>query len=272
MKKVTLFFVLFMYSFSFSNSQVDDLIKYSGIGYELKNLPEQFIVGLQSGAAVIQQTEPELYDRLIKSVTGSFDYDKSIAFIKQTVERKMSKKEIKSALKWLTSDLGVKITALEDALSEPENAQKALAFNGDIGEEKKKCVDELIAGLKIVDKITDITLQTSLATAYAVASLQSTEETINLEMVKSQIDQMRPAIQQQFQQVISHSMYYGYKDLDVKELKKYVKFNISATGLKYNETLSDATFEIVKGIVNDFAHELIGYFKEKGKKIEYQDI
>lgn len=272
MKLLSLLIILLACTTVFPGDLADDLIKYSGIGYEIKNLPEQFIMGFEQGSDAFNQFDPELKSKLNKVAANSFDYDKSIAYIKEKINQELSDRDIKKALQWLQSDLGKKITAMEDEMSKPENAKKALEYTGEFDNNKKELIDQLISAVKVIEKLTDMSIQAALASSYALAPFQMPGIEIDLDIVKSQIESMRPVIKEQMKALVKKSMNYGYKDLSVSELKKYVKFNLSDVGINYNKTLSNAQLDITKKILHNILVAIIDYFKEKGKNLTTQDI
>jgi hypothetical protein len=269
-----IFAVLFFITVTslYAGNPADDLVDLSGVGFEIKHLPDQFITGFQGGGAALKNADSILYEKLIASVKSSFDYEKSIAYLKKNLTEKLDKKEITFALKWLKSDLGRKITKLEDEMSKPENSEKAMSYTGEFSSDKKALVGKLMTSLNVVDNITDISLQSSLAVAYSLSSVQATAEGVDLDIVKTQVEQMRSAIKAQLEQVLVKVMCYAYEPLEVKELQKYLEFNVSPMGPRYNEVMSDAVLDIMKKITGAFTGTLIDYYKKKGRAIKASGI
>lgn len=214
---------------------VREVIKLSGLQHEIQQLPQQVLAGFDQQG---RKLPVEQHAALRQALATSFDASIIERQITRELEATLHPEIIKATLKWLRSDLGRKVTKLEEAASSPRTQEELPAFAKQL--EKSPPPEDRVRLIRRIDQasngtelILDISesLAVSIASAYD-ATLPASQRT-GVEQVRRQLARNRDTLRQQVQNYVWISLLRSYRTLPLKELRHYAEFLESEAGLGF---------------------------------------
>jgi hypothetical protein len=172
--------------------------------------------------------------------------------VSAAIRERLDEKIMGEALTWLKSDLGKKITALEEAASTPQGYQAIQDFAQQLQrnppEQKRltlaQAMDEATHATEIAVNVIEAG---ELGIALGLDSLRSPDEQLGMEKLMEEIAQDRPNLTAGLRDLNIVGFLYTYKTLSEEELQRYLDFLKSEVGVKYQEAttagLKEALFE-----------------------------
>lgn len=214
---------------------VRDVIKLSGLQHEIQQLPQQVLAGFDQQGRKLPVEE---HTALRQALATSFDAAMLERQITQELEASLRPEIIRATLKWLRSDLGQKVTKLEEAASHPKALEELRAFAKQL--EKAPPAQDRIQLIRRIDQAsngTELLLDISESLALSVASayeatLPAAQRT-GLEQIRSQLARQRDTVRQQLQNHVWMSLLRTYRTLPQEELRQYVQFLETEEGLNF---------------------------------------
>lgn len=196
---------------------------------------------------------------MLEIVDKTFEPSEIIKNINTEVKSKISNKDIKSLLKWYESDLGKKITKVEEDSSTAEAYEQMIRDARVIMQDKKK-----VFFAKRVDKLLNVTsMVAELQKNTAIAVYSSTNRPTKSEMAifRSQLLSQRQHIEANSHQMVILSFAYSYRDIDEKDLNKYMNFLKQSSTKKFNDAAMSGIVKSLNKSVLDMANSFANITK-----------
>ncbi|MGH7166152.1 MAG: hypothetical protein ACREIS_11575 [Nitrospiraceae bacterium] len=245
-----------------------ELVKLSGLEYQLRQLP----LVTMSQLAEQQGKVPEpMYKAFQRVFRDAYNTERLQRQVSKQVEKNLDMETMRKVLEWLQTELGKKITGLEEAASTPQGVQQAQVFAKQLqaAPPVPKRVD-LVRRLNIAADTTELNLNIAQSTAIAVATamdaVEPRDRRLGPDRVRIQVERQRPQMRQAYDQMGIVQSLYMYQPLSDGELERYVDFAESQLGREYHnvvtrafeEALLDATTSMGKALA-----EAMKQFKTK---------
>ena len=173
--------------------------------------------------------------------------------------------QLQQTLSFLESPLGHKITDAESAASAPEAQQAMHAHSLQMAQtpppkERNELIDQLVKEAHMSESVLLLMERLVLMPGDLAVHLANTEKASSF---KQELDQewgnMRPALMLQFEQLVSMSAHYSYRELSNDELSQYIAFLSKPQGQAYWQT----SLELVDKYLNQFVDEFVKLLSEK---------
>lgn len=236
-----------------------DLVKLSGLEQQLRQVPLLAVAGLAEQQGKLP---PELYNSLQRIVRDAFNAERMQRNVTKRIERNLDTGIMRKTLNWLQSDLGKKVTRLEEAASTPQAFKeiRALAKQLEITpppQHRIELAQRLDSATSSTEFMVNILESTAMALVKALDAAQPTEQQVGEYELRREIGTRRPKMWETYRQVSTVSLLYTYKTLSDAELERYLDFLESKVGGDYQyvvsvamrEALLDASDDMTKAIV-----------------------
>jgi len=217
---------------------VDELIELAGIKYQLEQITVQIKEGVSQGARDSGGYKTEV-GKLNDTIDDLFNAEKVSRDIAFSLYKGMSQNEIQQVLHWLTSPLGQRITQLENEASSSSSYEHMLAIAPELqsryrGTKRLQMLNELDHSIQATQATVELALNTQLAIAVSVLSLQENADSPEYEDIRAYIEKHRPQVLAHANYQIVTSFMYTYMSLTEDELSEYIEFARSEGGAKYH--------------------------------------
>lgn len=253
------FFLLSSLSYAgISDRSASKLLDLSGLTKQVEQFPAVMKAGLQQAHQQGGSIPDAEFAVMVNSIDESFDPGQMIKSIKLPLKKELSKKEAKKLIAWYESDLGKKITQAEEQASTPKgyqemmaSAQSLLANKERVAQAKK--IDELVGA---TDMTMEVQKNTSVAIYSAMLTAANPGKPLDLEPIKAQIDSQMAQARASVEQMVIVSFVYSYRNIAIKDLKKYEEFLARPTTKKFNNTVIEAMMKSLESSIVNWAKKL----------------
>jgi hypothetical protein len=227
-----------------SSAVVDELMLKSGLWTQLAQVEPNMQIGIsQAHANSGQLTEGDM-EHLSKAIATTYAADSLRKAVRDQLLVTLSSQDAATVLRWLATDLGKRITALEEAGSSPgaalERQNAGPRVLASLSAPRKERVERLArvtlsaegAAAIIIDSMAGI------ARGLAVSGPDATSDSVD--DLKSKFESQRARYIEMLGPQIVADYAAMYQPLSDQELDQYVTFCESAAGQKYAAASLDA--------------------------------
>jgi hypothetical protein len=221
---------------------VRTLMQKSGLSRQIEQIPVMMQADIiktnQESGDKMSQSE---MDDLGRMVSEAFNAKVLIETVQRHIQANLSGKDMRAVLAWIGSDLGSRITKLE------EEASTAQAY-----EEEKKSADklskdsgraELVAKLDKAVKATDVGVSISInlqvAFVLAITAEMPVEQRPSTEDILREVSKDREQLRENISQETISGFLYTYRSLKKTEIEQYIQFAESESGKRYHTAAAE---------------------------------
>ena len=223
--------------------RLDELMAKSGLDKQLARVAPDLNAGIEQ-----QQTSPQEGDnaillsrdelaRLKKAVDKSFHADRLRQSCRKAFGETLSAEDQDKVLEWLNTDLGKRITAIEErgamdssseGIAQRERAVKAFVAAAtpgriDLG---KRLAQATMSG----EAVANMMINMAVGIAYGVALSTPPQDTSHVAAFRKRIEEQKPQAVAMLRERIAADFAYDYRALPEDEFWRYVVFAESAVG------------------------------------------
>ena len=227
--------------------RLDELMAKSGLDKQLARVAPDLNTGIEQ-----QQTNPQEGDnaillsrdelmRLKKAVDKAFHADRLRQSCRKAFGETLSAADQEKVLEWLNTDLGKRITAIEErgvmdsspeGIAQRERAVKAFVAAAtpgriDLG---KRLAEATMAGEAVANMMINMTV----GIAYGVALSTPPQDTSHVLEFRKRIEAQKPQAVAALGERIAADFAYDYRSLSEDEFWRYVVFAESPAGRRYH--------------------------------------
>lgn len=233
----------------------DRLLDLSAVTQQIQQIPSVFQAAIQESYSQNPVLPYSSVEKLIKSTQEAFVAKEIQSIVKTEIGQKVSKQDIKELFKWYESDLAKKISREEAAGSTPQ-AYEEISINGHtLLNDKEKVafaqrVDRLIEATEFNMALQEYTALATLSSLMAATRPNQQMDMPGLKaMIKTQIQQARPQVEQQ---LILNNV-YSYRNLDMKELAKYEAFLSTPSAKTFHKAMMEGMKKAMESAITKWA-------------------
>jgi hypothetical protein len=226
------------------NELVSELMFLSGLEKQISNVLPSMLASIEAGQRVSPIPERD-HDLLIRVIRNFYNGESLKQGIRMRIDRSLDREHTLKVLNWLRSDLGRRITKLEEDASTPESEGKLQSYAAELRDkppspERIELIQRLDSAAKISELSAEVTVLTGFAISFGFKSVVPRDEQLDadqlLKRMKSRRDQLIPL----FRKLNMVKSLYIYQTLADSELESYVGFADSESGGWYHRVLSEA--------------------------------
>jgi hypothetical protein len=222
--------------------QAMELLKISGVETQLQSLQPQVREAFASESADLAPADAALIQQAIdRQFSGSALTPQALAVVRQ----RWNDTHGSAALGWLRSDLGRRITRLEEYASTPEGLAELEGFGAELAAAPPAAgrvvlLSRLNEAFDGTTMAVDATLAIAMAVASGMNAVTPTELQADPATLREQIEAGRAPLAAQMDRYILVYYLFTYGELTDTEVLSYIDFLESPAGIWYVNTLSTA--------------------------------
>jgi hypothetical protein len=248
---------------------VDELMRKSGLDTQIGQIPAQLKQGAAESrerekadpAARNRMTDAE-YARLTAAMDRSFAAGRLRALVAASLAQSVSADDERAVLGFLSTDLGVRVTKLEEKSGEPREIaaaeREAPALWEKLAPERARLLRRLADSSDIGEAGAGLMIDMALAIAYGAAMTMPDADERAIEPMRRRFEAQRPLMAAAFRDHVLRNFAYTYRELPDDELARYAAFSESPAGRRF----SQAT---IKALGSAFAQASLDLGRELGK-------
>jgi hypothetical protein len=218
----------------------------SGLSVQLRGFSDQVVGDIKQNGA---QLDANVVASLVDAAKEAFRPEALQQDITARVAKKLTVGDMKAALAWLETNVGVRLTRAEE-LASAADAERVSAFAEGLkakplGAKREKLIAELIAATGAVRTAAGAAETMALGVALGMDSLQPQERRVGEATLRARIRLAMPPEKMHavFGQVLPVSFAYTYREVSDADLAAYIGFLKTAGGKRYHDGMNAAFME-----------------------------
>ncbi len=229
---------------------IQELMVKSGIARQVEQLPTMMVYGFDQALRQSAQPLPaDVVNNLKQAATASYRAEPILVEVRQNIDRKLSKYDVEAVLRWLSSPLGEKITALEVAATTPSAYEAMEAAKSELLKDAARVakMQRLDRAIRATESDVDLQLNTQIAIASSLAAAFSPGDPTVLDDISRAAQADRKELEAEQKEKTLVSLLYTYRTLKDEEIDRYIDFAISDVGSRFQDAVMEG---LSSGIVN----------------------
>lgn len=234
------------------DKNVKMLLDLSGITRQIEKYPGLIKSGIEHSRMEGASLPESLYQTILMSVDDSIDTRIMVNGIADELKKHLNEEETQHLLSWYESELGRKISLLEEhsstqsAYQEMMQITESLLADSDQVKFAKK-LDELVGATDFSMRLHE---NTQIAVLSSIYKALNPHRQLNLEEFKSQMSDQRTRIRANIEQIVIVSFIFTYRNLNQEEIDKYMNFLESQASINFNKSaMSGIDKEMNKALI-----------------------
>jgi hypothetical protein len=225
--------------------RTDDLLHASGLWKQLGEIDPAIRMMLAESQEkartdpAASRLGPEELKRLSAAMAASFEADSMRRIVSENLARRLSAEDERAALRWLDSNLGRRITRMEERAEEATAAPVRAKLGKELLEKaapaRRKQYERLAAAVNAGNAGADLMINMTSAMLYGVASTVGGVDAGTLRKVRAQIAARRPELVRGMREQALVGFAFAYRGLPDGDLDTYVEFVESPAGRRYSD-------------------------------------
>lgn len=246
--------------------QTRELMEKSGLAHQIEQIPDFVRASVDQYQGKLRE---DVYEWLQEAARDAYSPDTLQRRVAAQIDGVLDAETIESALAWLRSDLGQRITQAENAASEIDNLDHMRRFAAELEEDppslhRLSLVRRLDLAVHATDILVESHLLSTLGLVKALRASMPDERQGELDQLVQRIESQRPQLVQAYQEVTRIISLYSYRDLDDEDLERYLAFAESAHGQRYHAVLLTALRDAMLAANQDMVTRFIEALKPAG--------
>ena len=227
-----------------SSAIFDELMHKSGLWIQLAQVEPMMQAGVSQAHAKSGQLSEQDLERLRKAIATTYAPDDLRTAARNQLPVTLAQQDAATVLRWLSSDLGRRITALEEAGSSPDEATKRQETGPRIltslSAARRERMERLAKLTLSSEAAADLIINTMMGIAHGLALSATGAAADSIEDLKGKLQSQRDRFVEALGPRIIAEFAAMYQPLSDQELDQYVAFCESPPGQKYAVASLDA--------------------------------
>jgi hypothetical protein len=232
-----------------SEALVDDYLRKSGLWAQLAQIEPGVQLGITQSDSQIRQLSDEQLERLRDAASVAYGADRLRKAMRAELIAVLPITDAEQALQFLTTDLGKRVTALEEAAASPADSSHIEAIAAEaaaaLTPSRKELIQRMVRATRLVEVAASIVINQQLGVMRGYAFYAGRPDSSTTDDVKAQMDLYRDQMTGALEPRLTAHAAVIYGPLSEQELIRYVGFLESAAGLRISNVTSAALEKVL---------------------------
>jgi hypothetical protein len=234
---------------SVPESQLGELMDASGLTRQLAQIQPGMLRAIESTIAE-ERLDEEAAARLRKAVKSAYSSEALTETVRAEVANRLAAADIDAVLVFLHSEIGKRITQIEEnageAAEEAKRDRDAADLLASLPAPRVALMNRMATATDSAESGARMMILTTVAMAQGVAYATPGSNRAEIEALKQQLESRRAELVQQSLDDALESMAHTYRSLSDADFEVYVKFAETAAGRRYHDATGQA-LEVAMG-------------------------
>ena len=240
-----------------SAASIDELMHKSGISVQMdqvESIIQASLVEQQTDNASVQKFDLKtLREAVAKAYAGDVVREE----VRRQLAATLSQTDVNEVLTWLSSDLGQRLTKLEEqhmvaAALLMQDEEKMTALIDGLSARRKATLGKFVKAIRAGETGVEMTINTTLGLTYGMALAAPHGIIPDFVRIKEELESQKPELVAAYEQYGVVQFALIYQSVSDSDLDKYLAFAESAVGKRYH----DATIQAMDVALTRAAREL----------------
>jgi len=230
--------------------RIDELMRKSGIWQHLGQVQAAARLGAEEAREQAKANPrpndltPAQHARMVAAMDKAFAPERLRAAMRTALLKELSPADEGEVLEWLSTDLGTRITRLEEQRDTAEQQSKmereAPKVLESLPKERLAKYERLAESIQAGESSANTIINVTTAIAYGIAIASPHGDVAMVKSIREQMEAQRPQMVAALAQRSIAIFAYTYQPLTDEELEKYVAFAESPAGKRYHDATTRA--------------------------------
>lgn len=228
-----------------NNDLIREVFVKSGLEKQIQEIHSAMESGFDKALnedADLEQMPKHILTEIRRLIGVSYRSDVISQVVLKQIQNHVSQDDLKSVLQWLDSPLGKKCVELENAASTPEALKEIDEFARQLEKslpapERLRLLQEFDTAAKVTEAAIEISWNTQLAVALAIALATPSEHEVTIPEVRKELEAGRAQLEASVRADILVTLLYTYRSLTNAELVKYITFSKLEASGRFNDAV-----------------------------------
>lgn len=241
-----------------NESMAADFMALSGLDHQIQQMPRWYATLLDQVFASIEmggQRIPAKTKRIVRQTfLDALDADIMQKEVRHRLGRELPEQVVKPTVDWLRTDLGRRITALENEASSPESTIQQAAFAMQLqieppSPERMQLTRRLEEATGSSDQAVEGWETVAVALGIAMAAGMANARPDGKDILRERLAKLRPDMKVLLLQASLRHMLFTYRTLTDEQLRRYVEFLESETGRTLTKIVNGVVINVASGAI-----------------------
>lgn len=243
------------------------LMALTGLSQHISELPAMIQSAVERAKDNTTLISDEQFKDVQASIESAFQASDILSAIRVVVKNNLSETEAKNLLDWYRSDLGRKISATDQKASTPSGYQEMFQTAQSLLADKQrvllaKRIDGLVHATEMGLQLEQIT---QVAIFAAFTSVKNPDRPLNVDLFRTSMSGMNQQGRSQIEQFVILSYLYGYKEIHLEGIEKYISFLERRAARRFNDSIARAMNCALNKSIEKMAASLATLYQTKAK-------
>jgi hypothetical protein len=239
-----------------SDALVDEFLHQSGLWAQLGQIEPGVQLGISQSDSELRQLGDEQLAKLRDAASAAYGADRLRKAMRSELASALSKSDAEEALQFLSTDLGKRVTALEEAAARPADSDhiEAIATQAAaaLPSSRKELIERMVKATRFVEVAAGIVINQQIGVMRGYAFYAGRPDSSTRDDVKAQMNAYREQMIGALGPRLSAQAAVIYGPLSDQDLAQYVSFLESPMG----QTISNVTSAAIDKVLAAAAFEL----------------
>jgi hypothetical protein len=232
-----------------SEALADEYLHKSGLWVQLAQIEPGVQLGITQSEGQFRQLNDEQLRRLRDAASGAYGVDRLRNAIRGELVAWLPASDAEQALQFLVTDLGKRVTALEEAAASPADSDHIEAIApqaaATLTPSRKDLIQRMVKATRLVEVAASIVINQQLGVMRGYAFYAGSPDSSTTNDIKAQMDSYRDQMIGALEPRLTAHAAVIYGPLSEQELLRYVAFLESPAGLKVSNVTSAALEKVL---------------------------
>jgi hypothetical protein len=232
-----------------SDAQADEFMRKSGLWQQLAEVEAGVQQGITQSDTELRRLNDEQLQRLRDAARAAYGAERLRTAMRTELAVSLPAVETEQALQFLTTDLGKRVAALEEAAATPENSDHIEMIAADaaaaLEPARKQLIERMVKATRVAEVAASIMINQQMGVMRGFAVYAGHPDSASKEDEKAQLNRYRDQmIALLGPRMVAHSAVI-YGPLSDEDLAKYVAFLESPAGVKTSNAVGAALDKVL---------------------------
>lgn len=241
-----------------TGESLDKLMLLSGLNKQMAEIPGMVLAGFEQAMGQGSPARDAELEEVRRTIREAFQPSDILGSIGVELKKRVSEADAREMFQWYESGLGRKITKAEELASTPaafeEMVKDAPSLLG--SQQRVLLAQQIDRLMNITDMMVEMQEHTGVAVFTAIEKAKNPDLPVQLSSFKAQMASLEPQMRANAEQLVTVSLVYSYRSVDVGEVEKYIKFLGQPTTQRFNDVAMSGMKDALKQCTDAMARSL----------------
>jgi hypothetical protein len=219
---------------------IDELLHESGLWQQLTGISAQFVQGIEADLGRLGVPDERASASLRAAFTTAYSADRLRKNVAKALASELSAEDTATALAWLATDLGKRVTKLEEDASTAAPPDRSAEIAGALPPERRALYTRLARATYTGEVGATIALNVAYGLARGMAGARSGSFGGDTNQLRAVLEASRPKLVAMIETQAIGSSAVTYATLSDEDIEQYIAFAESPVGRRYHAATSIA--------------------------------